>query len=351
MTKTLSDRLYDTAVDFIDKNSLTLTFGTIGLIGGGIIGATIIAPIATPAIIGIAGIGAIGLTSTAIGTGVVCATSLVTATFSSLVGNFFDKEREKSEQQKQETLYRKNKKNEEEYKRNVARDNLFRVLIDTIPEKAKIDTPQNFTENPRFTYNLKKLSQTEENDKKKTHKILDEIYDSFDEFSKYANFFNETLTKNKNHENTLKELKDFLSNPIQQTSSLQADDKRINAIGAISYFREEEITEEVSSLFKKTTAFNSKMALAIINSNHPPLNKILALNQLKQILFLCTTVGSEEVEQRYKEALKNNDIENMAISKENVDNFVKVVVKHKEAQTPRPIPNQPQALKTNSLQR
>ena len=145
-----------------------------------------------------------------------------------------------------------------------------------------------------------------------------------------------------------------MSNPTQQTSTLQEDDKRINAIGAIYYFREEEITEDVSSLFKKTTAFNRKMALAIIDSAHPPLHKILALNQLKQILFLCTTVGSEEVVQRYKEALKNNDIEDMNISKENVDNFVKAVVEHKEAQPPRPKPNpskprQPQEFKPDSL--
>ncbi len=40
MTITLSEKLCDTVVDFIDKNSSTLTFGTIGLIGGGIIGTS-----------------------------------------------------------------------------------------------------------------------------------------------------------------------------------------------------------------------------------------------------------------------------------------------------------------------
>jgi hypothetical protein len=186
MTITLSEKLCDTVVDFIDKNSSTLTFGTIGLIGGGIIGATIIAPIATPVIIGIAGIGAIGLTSTAIGAGVVCATSLVTATFSSLVGNFFDKEREKSEQQKQEKSDLESKKNEEEYKRNFARDRLLRVLIDTIPQEAKIDTTQDLTKSPQFIDTLKKILETRE--KEKTHRILDEIHDSYDEFSNYAFF-------------------------------------------------------------------------------------------------------------------------------------------------------------------
>lgn len=279
-------------------NSSTLAFGTIGLIGGGIIGATIIAPIATPVIVGIAGIGAIGLTSTAIGAGVVCATSLVTATFSSLVGNFFDKEREKSEQQK----------NEEEYKRNVARDRLLKVLIDTIPEGTEIHITQDLTKSSKCIDTLIKISNTEESIKEKTHRILDEIYDSYYEFTNYAIFFNNTLKEEKSdHANILKKLKNFLENPTNQTPKHQADEKRKHALVEISYFREEEITEDVSLLFKKTTAYNRKMAFAIIDSDHEPRDKIYALSQLKKILFLCTTFGSDEVKQKFKEALKDNE--------------------------------------------
>jgi hypothetical protein len=97
--------------------------------------------------------------------------------------------------------------------------------------------------------------------------------------------------------------------------------------------------KDVSLLFKKTTAYNRKMALAIIESDHEPLDKIYALNQLKKILSLCTTFGSDEVKEKFKEALKDNDIEKMVISKENVDNFVTQVVRYKKQKLPNPNPS------------